>query len=197
MTHVDVFESSRLRAVWYDTHGLLKAYKPEPRPKRPKRQRDFIATFLGGVALSMGMLVDAVAAAEPPSQGALAWPTAKWRLSVQEALQDSLKKIRALKPGWNREAPAPVERAISVAEYILPQLPDVPADARAGVDDQGNVFLRLHRGDRVAYLTVEPKVMHLVYMEAGQPNVYIDDAEFSGKILPLSIKKVLDERLKS
>lgn len=198
MTHVDVFEAARVRALWFDIHGLLKAYRPERvRAKRPKRQRDFVATFLGGMALCLGMTAEAVASVEPPTQVSLAWPTAESLLSVQDSLRDSLKKIRTLKAGWNRSAPAPIERAVSVAEYILPQLPDVRAEARAGVDDEGNVFLRIHCGDRVAYLTVEPKIMHLVYMENGKPNVYVDDAPFGGKVLPESIKKVLDERLKS
>src|SRR5205085_11387534 len=100
---------------WFDLYGLLKAYQPEPvHSSRPKRHREFIATFVGGVAVSLGMMVESVAAVEAPTQGSLAWPTAQTVLPVQEALRESLKKIRALKAGWNGDRPAPIERAVSV-----------------------------------------------------------------------------------
>src|SRR5437879_3994032 len=94
MTHVDVFESARVRTVWYDIHGLLKAYQPKPiRTERPKRKRDFVTTFIGGMALCLGVAVEAIAAPEVPSQGSLAWATGRSLVSVQDSLQDSLTKI--------------------------------------------------------------------------------------------------------
>ncbi len=129
----------------------------------------------------------------------VAWPAlAPTVVPPAVALKELLQKIRELKADWNGQgAVAPVRAAIEAAEFVLGQLPDVPMNARAGVDPEGHVFLRLNRGNQLAYLTVEPRVMHLLVTEPGLPNVYIDDAGFNGKIIPEKIRKVLNERLKS
>ena len=197
MIDIDLFEYGKLRSLWYDLHGLLKtAASARDKPKRPRRKLTFAACVAGSL-LSFNAATSVFAAA-PPGQLSFAWPQPLTAALTKKSLLESLKRVRQLKGGWNGHSAAkPIERSVSVAEYILPQFPDIVADARAGVDADGNVFLRFSRRDKVAYVTVEPKLMHLIYMEPGQPNVYIDDEIFNGKILPASIKNVLEKRLKS
>ena len=195
---IDLFESGKLRSIWFDFHGLLKAWKPrrEDSESRPRRKARAFATSIVASAM-VGFSTMAHALAEP-LQLTLAWPVEASPASTKYQLLQSLRDIRRLRADWNgRGAPAPVERSVSVAEFIVPQLPDIVADARAGVDADGHVFLRLNRGTRVAYITVEPKVMHLLYTEVGQQNVYVDDEQFNGRVIPAKIKKILDERLNS
>ena len=194
---IDLFQTGKPRSIWFDLHGLLKAWtKPAAAKARPKRKAPFSARTIAAAAM-LGFAATTHAISEPV-QLSLAWPIEASAASTKHALLQSLKSIRRMKADWDgRGAPAPVERSISVAEFILPQLPDVVADARAGLDADGHVYLRLNRGSKVAYITVEPKAMHLLYTEPGHPNVYIDDEQFNGRVIPASIRKVLDERLKS
>lgn len=192
MTSGSIFEAVKVQQ-WFDVDGLLKAWKPETRAPRPKRKLAFAAS-VAAAATVLGMnLAHTIAV---PVQAAVTWPTEQTPASTREALQNSLNVVRGLPNKWDgRHAPKPNQRSVQVTEYILPQLPDIVAEARAGIDDEGNVFLRLARSNRVAYLTVEPRSMHLLFVEEGQRNVYIDDEPFNGKILPANIKRILDERL--
>ncbi len=195
ISDVDLFEGGKLRSIWFDIHGLLKAWTPTANGKaRPKRKAKFAASI--AAAVMIGCSVTAHAFIEP-LQLSLEWPAEHTAASTKHSLLQSLKQLRRLKADWDGHgSPQPVERSISTAEWILPQLPDVVADAQAGINGDGHVFLRLRRGEKIAYVTVEPKAMHLLYIEPGQPNVYIDDEQFSGRVLPANIKKVLEERLK-
>jgi len=192
---VSLFDSTKLRDLWFDAQGLLRAYtKPKPHRAnaRPRRKlHDGV-----GKAVVFGTLVAAttLALAMPaPMQLSLTWPTLPTEASTRQYLEQSLKGIRQLKANWaGLDTPAPIERSISAAHYILPQLPELKGDATAGVDSDGNVFLKFTSGNRVAILTIEPRMMHLAYMQPGTPTLYRDDQQFNGKVIPTNIKKVLD-----
>lgn len=194
MAMIDVFDFdlARPRTMWFDANGLLKAPAvARRRPSRPRRKRAFTAC-VAGAALVL-CVVDALAL-QAPAQTAIAWPHAPTIVTVQEALKGSLDSLRKLGENWDGHgAPAPIERSISAAEYILPQLPALRTQAVAGVNDEGNVLVRMRIGPGTAYLTVEPKLMHLLYMVQGRSNVYIDDADFNGKVIPSSILRILRE----
>ena len=107
-------------------------------------------------------------------------------------LLDSLAKIRSLPADWTGySAPAPVEKSVVAAEQILPALPNIVADALAGLDGDGHVFLKFWRGEKVAYLTVEPNLMHLFVTAPGKPNISIDAAKFQPRVVPEKIVSVL------
>ncbi len=190
-----LFDSTKLRNLWFDTEGLLRAYrKPKPgrgtaRPRRKIRYGLAKAVVFGTLAAATAPAFATAA----PMQMSLTWPTLATEASTRQFLEQSLKGIRQLKAHWSgQDAAAPVERSISAAHYILPQLPELSGDATAGVDSDGNVFLKFTRGERVALLTIEPRAMHLAYMQPGTPTLYKDDEQFNGKVIPANIKKVLD-----
>ncbi len=191
----DIFEAARPRTVWFDVHGLMRSWRRRAESlSRPRRRAKYVAAV---AAALIGCSMTAHAVVEPV-QLTLNWPAEKTAAATKHSLLQSLKRLRHLKADWNgRGAAAPVERSISIAEWILPQLPDVVADAKADLDGDGNVLIRIKNGEKIAYLTVEPKVMHLLYIEPGQPNIYIDDAVVTGKMIPVDITKVLGERLNS
>ncbi len=190
-TTVALFDSMNLRDLWFDADGLLRAYqKATKMAAKPRRK----ITFKAIVGASLIAATTAALAKTPPGQAIVTWLSAPSEASIRKSLEQSLQNLRRLKAHWNGiEAPAPIERSISAAQYILPQLPALHGDATAGVDSEGHVFLKFARGDRVAFLTVEPRVMHVVYMQPGQATVYEDDEQFNGKVLPENIKKVLSK----
>jgi hypothetical protein len=196
ISDVDLFEAGKPRSIWFDINGLMRAWAPPAKQRaRGKRKAKFAASIV--TAAMIGCSVTAHAIVEP-LQLSLAWPAEQTAASTKHLLLQSIKQLRRLKADWNgHPSPQPIERSISIAEWILPQLPDIVADARAGINGDGHVFLRFRRGDKVAYLTVEPKFMHLLFIEPGQPNLYVDDEQFGGRILPARIKSILEERLKS
>lgn len=188
----DVFESSNLRSAWFDFQGFLKSWVRPERGRKPVRRKAPFAALLATAAISLVSIADAVM---QPVQLTLALPIEQSALATKHALLESIKSLRLHRgEAMSYGAPAPVERSLTVAQYIIPQFPDVVADARAGLNDEGNVFVRFSRGEMVAYVTVEPKAMHLLVMEPGRPNVYLDDEKFGGKVIPDSIKRVLAER---
>lgn len=197
MDMIDLFDVGRVRKLWYDHQGLFKSVQRIERPPRPVRRAAFVARVASAtLALNAAALAFA---AEEPGQVSVAWPASEARaIAVVDVLNESLQKMRDLKSNWNGQgAPAPVQQSIAAAQYVLNQLPNVHMNASAGVDPEGHVFLRLNRGSRLAYLTVEPRSMHLLYIEPGQPNLYIDDEPFKGKIIPANILAVLNARLKA
>jgi hypothetical protein len=196
MNDLELFEDVKIRRKWCDLQGLLKAWAPSPKhTDRPRRKLTWAASVV--VSSVIGFNVAATALA-PPGQATLVWPTPPTAAYTKQSLLESLQKIRTLGADWTgHSAASPVEKSVSAAQHILPQIPDVVADARAGVDGDGNVYLRLKQGDKVAYLTVEPKLLHLLYMEPGKDNIYIDDEQFKGKVLPARIKKVLKDNFVS
>jgi hypothetical protein len=62
-----------------------------------------------------------------------------------------------------------------------------------GIDDEGNVFLHFQNERTEAYLTLQPRAMHLFCKVSGKPNIYIDDVPFVGQKLPAKIREQLAE----
>lgn len=198
---IGLFEIGKLRSIWFDINGLMTAWRPAAKARKPRRKRgQAFKAMMTAAAFAFGASTAATTQAmqtQEPMQLSLTWPVDPTPALTKYHLHQSLKGLRRLKANWDgRGAAAPIERSISVAEYILPQLPNIIADAQAGLNGDGHVFLRIARNNRVAYITVEPRTMHLFYVEPGSPNVYIDDEQFNGKIVPAAIKKTL-ERLTS
>ena len=193
-----IFEATKIRTAWYDVYGILKEIA---RPSlKPAKKRSFATTLFVVVASSLIGLNASTAAVAPrvPTQLTLEWPTGPTATYTKQQLSDALHAIRKSGADWNGESiVAPAERAIVAAERILPQLPPIVAEASAGVDGDGNIYFRMKKEQKLAYLTIEPKLMHLLVMETGQPNVYVDDAQFSGKVLPPRVKELLAKKFTS
>lgn len=189
-----LFESGLIRNKWFDVFGLLRADEPKPVRTNPRRRKHSFAAYCLAGASVVGLNATVEAFAEtPPGQASLVWPQAPTAESTKQLIVHSIKQLRTLKKDWNGyESAAPVERSLTAAEYIVPQLPDIVVDAQAGLDADGNVFLRLSRGNKVAYVVIEPKLMHAVVVNPGQASIYLDDEPFQGKILPARIKTALE-----
>src|SRR5258708_25543173 len=192
MTDTQIFEDVRIRAKWYELNGLMRAWTPKKKREGPQRKRgvkwaaSFIASSLIGASVATATLFPI------SSQAVLVWPANPTAEHTRQMLADSVQKLKAIKGDWTGySTPAPLEKSLKAAEHILPQLPNVLADAQAGVDGDGHVYFRLRQGDKVAYLTIEPRLMHLFYSEPGKENIYVDDEQFKGKILPARIRNLI------
>lgn len=116
--------------------------------------------------------------------------------SLGQRLADALQAIRRTGDDWNgSELTKPAPKSVAAAEAILAQLPEYFTEASAGVDGDGNIYFRMKQGEKLALVTIAPPTMHVVYIEPGQPNVYIDDEHFKGKVLPVRIKRLLNEKM--
>ncbi len=203
MDDIALFEDVKIRAAWFDPHGLLKSAAvraAEAGRKVAARTRRAAKTGLIIAATSLiGLNVAARASTiDVPTQLSLSWPAAPTAQYTKQQLADALHELRRHGDDWNgTEITKPVAKAMAAAETILPQLPDIFADATAGIDGDGGVYFRMKQGEKLAFLTVSPPSMHLLYMEPGQPNLYIDDEQFKGKVLPARIRRALDEKLAS
>lgn len=192
---ISIFDEVKIRNQWFDSEGLARAWTESPKTitRRPKRNAPWIASMIVAVAFSAA---SSVTLAAPPGQVVMTWPTPATAQSAKDNLRFSLRTIKKLGKDWSgNPGSAPVRESIDAAERLLPQLPNIALDARAGVDGDGNVYLRLSKGTRVAYLTVEASLLHLFYTDAGNDNVYIDDQKFKGSVLPSRIVQVLSEKL--
>lgn len=117
---------------------------------------------------------------------------------MKKALLESLSKIASLGDNWQgQDAHVPSRQAVTAAEQIVPTLPNIIADASAGVDGDGNVYFKLQKGEKFAYLTVEPTTMHLLVIAPGEKNVYLDDVKFQPRELPSKIRRTLEQKLVS
>ena len=203
MDETALFEATKIRSAWFDVQGLLKSATKraaEVGRKTGTRARRAVRTGLLIAASSLIGFNTAVHAVAPevPTQMTLHWPADPTAQYTKQQLADALHAIRRTADDWTgTQYTRPTPKAMAAAQTILQQLPDFFADASAGVDGDGNVYFRMKQGDKLAFLTVAPPSMHLLYMEPGQPNLYIDDEHFKGKILPARIKHVLDDKLAS
>lgn len=115
---------------------------------------------------------------------------------TKQALLESLKSVALLGDNSNEDdVLTPSRQAIVAAEQIVPSLPNLNADASAGVDGDGNVFLKLQKGEKIAFLTIEPTTMHLLVMSSGAKNLYIDDVKFKPRQLPPKIRLMLEQEM--
>jgi hypothetical protein len=199
MDDTALFEEGKIREAWFDVHGLMKTVSRRV-VRVGTRVRRSARTGLIIVASSLIGWNASVHAITPevPTQLTLQWPTGPTTQHTKQLLSDALHAIRRSGEDWNGVVlTKPAPKAMAAAETILPQLPNFFADATAGVDGDGNIYFRMKQGEKIAYLTVAPPLMHLLYMEPGEPNLYIDDEQFRGKVLPARIKQVLDKKLAS
>jgi hypothetical protein len=192
----DAFEPYIVSAWQVD--GMVKRVEqPAKRANRQPRHKEWFSSLALSTALAIGAAT-AQATVLPPGQASLKWPTAPSVSFTKDVLLEGLRKIRDFHGDWLAEPKGPPNAAsLTAAANIVPQLPNLVADARAGVDGDGNVYLRFRKDDKTMYLTVEPHLIHLLLMQPGQPNVYIDDENFKGKILPGKIRGVLATHLAS
>ena len=188
------FQESEIRS--WTRQGMLPTWPQKSEP-RPRRSRKWVASVVLGASLTIGQ-VALSAATQFPALVSFAWPAKPDAEYTRQSLVESLRQIRSLHPNASGYAlPVPDPKSLVAAERRVSQLPDFVAQALAGVDEDGNVYFRFQQGPKVALVTVEPQLMHALYMEPGKSNVYIDDEEFRGKKLPSSIKKLLENNLTS
>lgn len=198
MPDSDLFEFGKIRSLWYDLNGLLKAVVPSRRIGKRKLRNAAAAVVLAAASLVSFNATAKAFTVGLPTQFTLEWPAPPAAAYTKQSLSDALYAIRRAGADWNGTAlTEPVSKSVIAAETILKQLPNFVADATAGVDGDGNVYFRLKQGERIAYLTIEPKLIHLLIVEPGRPNVYIDDEQFKGKVLPARIRDVLTEKMAS
>lgn len=188
----DIFDDVRIRSLWIGKDGMYRAWEPTPQKERPTRKYPWYAS----VSLAIAFAAASIDVPSALTQAAMIWPSPPTEAHVKDALRSSLQALRKIGRDWTgHSGAAPASESLAAAERLLPQLPNLGSLAKAGVDADGHVYLRLSRGTRVAYLTVEPRVLHLFYTNAGQDNVYIDDQKFHGSVLPPRISRVLAEKL--
>ena len=162
--------------------------------RRRRRAKDHLVSVVASTMLCLSVIGYNLPV-NAPAIATFDWPAKPTAALTKQSLADALKALKRLGPDWNgHSAPAPAQASLSAAERLVPELPDVVAEARAGVDDEGNVYFRLAQGDKVAYLTVEPELLHLVCMTPGKDNYYVDDEQFRKK-LPATIRKALTTTL--
>lgn len=189
------FSSNTLRSWFQDGVTLLITSTTQSRAavvRKAKRTNDLAKTFVVGVTAGLVVATATAHAVMPVRATAIALPDSATPSVTKKALIESLQKIRALPVDWTGySTPVPEERSIVAAEQIVPALPDFVADAVAGVDGEGHVFLKFKRGEKTAYLTVEPVEMHLFLTAPGQENIYVDGERFSPRTIPTKILSVL------
>ena len=114
---------------------------------------------------------------------------------TKKSLLESLKNIAALGDDWREHGAAPSRQAVIAAEQMVPALPNNISNASVGVDGDGHVYFKLQNGEKLAYLTVESSVMHLLVMAPGEKNVYLDDIKFHPKELPSKVRRTLEQKM--
>ncbi len=173
----------------WQASGVIKPI-PAVATRRQRRVKDFFVDVATSTMLCLS-IVGYNLPVDTPAAATLDWPTRSTAALTKQSLTDALKAIKRLGPDWNGYvAPAPTQASLTAAERLIPELPDVTADARAGVDSDGNVYFRLAQGERVAYLTIEPERLHLVCMTPDKGSYYVDDEQFRKK-LPANIRRAL------
>lgn len=111
--------------------------------------------------------------------------------NTSQRLQSALEELRERTEDLSEFFNTPVSRdAILAAERIAPQLPDTLPEGKIGFDEEGDVFLSFHRGDKSAFLTVEPDKLHLLVKGGGQSSRYFDDVPYHDFKIP---RKVIEE----
>ena len=158
--------------------------------------REFLVNLSATALMGFAVATPSMAAVKGPATALLEWPAKPTATLVKQSLADVLEAVKGLKDDWNGHAAFAAARAsVAAAERLLPELPDLVAEVRAGIDDERNVYFKLSKNDKVAYLTVEPNALHLVCMSREQGNVYVDDEPFRKK-LPIAIRNALTSILK-
>ena len=111
----------------------------------------------------------------------------------KQRLLDALEKIGELDHiplGDQTRVKVSVE-SVKAAAHIVRELPNRFHAGKLGVDEDGNVYVRLEDEGVVAFLTVEPHSLHLLCMRPDADNTYIDNVPFGGKRLPGRIRQAL------
>ena len=180
----------------WQASGVIIPLASTAAPSRNQRRgarwfTHIVASSLIGLSIAAYELTIAA-----PAQAAVAWPTPPTAALMKQSLSEAIKEIRKLGDNWNgHNAPAPAQPSITAAERLIQELPDVVAQAHAGINGEGNVYFRFTKGGKTVYLTIEPDLIHLICMEPGKENVYIDDEQFRGKKLPAAIRRALTTTL--
>lgn len=193
------FDESGIRS-WLN-HGMVTLPPPNAPTVLKQQAISCIGTVRTGIlfiALTMGINISALAqTVNLPNQSASVCSHApEPGYLTKKALLESLKSIASLGDNWQgQDTPAPSRQAVTAAEQIVPALPNIIADVSAGVDGDGNVFFKLQKGDKLAYLTIESATMHLLVMAPGRKNLYIDDVKFQPRQLPSKIRQSLEQEM--
>lgn len=180
----------------WQANGLTKLLaRTAPPPRHQRRKANYLVQMVTStvIALSVATCELAIAA---PAQAALAWPAPPTVASTKQSLSEAIRNIRKLGDNWNgHNAVAPMQQSIAAAERMVQELPDVVAQASAGVNGEGNVYFRFAKNGKTVYLTIEPNLLHLICMEPRKDSLYIDDEQFRGKKLPAAIRRTLTTTL--
>lgn len=181
-------------ASWQASGVITPIAMPAAAPRRRRRAKDYLVSVVASTVLCLS-IVGYNLPVDTPAIATLDWPATPTAALTKQLLADALKALKRFGPDWNGySAPAPAQSSLTAAERLIPELPDVAAEVRAGVDDDGNVYFRLAKGDKIAYLTIEPELLHLVCMTPDKGNYYVDDEPFRKK-LPATIRKALTTTL--
>lgn len=196
------FEGLSIRS-WL-SHGMIIAggsdrSAEEVKARKPSKTEAASRTRTGAL---VALVAAATVGASFPNflewrgQTAVAYPATGRSLNlIQNALSGALKSITSLGDDWQgTNSVRPTHQSIKAAEYLIPTLPAISAKAGAGVDGDGNVYLKFEKGEKLAYLTVEPAILHLLVMRP-QGNLYIDDVRFEPGKLPSKILKALEQEM--
>lgn len=188
---LDFFDEVKIRDMWFDKYGLDRPIEKVERVTRPKRKETWVASVVVALSLTASALLYV-----PAAQAVMMWPTQATAESAKMSLHDSLSALKTLGQDWTgNPGCAPQRESIAAAQRVITMLPNVTVkDAKVGVDGDGHVYLRLGVDSKIAYLTIEPRSLHL-YFTDGLEKVYIDDQKFRGDALPGRIAKVLSAKL--
>jgi len=183
------FEKSDIRGWTHE--GMLSTYRTETKTVLKRAKACFVSLIVGA-AIAVGQ----VQAAQAPSQLSFLWPSKPDATHTKQRIADSLQRIKEFHPkGVQFSIAEPDRQSLQSAAILIPQLPNIAAEAAAGVDEDGLIYFRFQQGSKVAVVTIGVNEMHALYMEPGQESVHIEDEEFRGKKLPAKIKKLLETKM--
>lgn len=185
---------------------VTKDSKDSPTIKKPRKTSPFVSsnssasstrTTMSIILLVSGISASAITAAvELPSHNVVCSHIPEAGYLTKNALWGTLRQIASLGDDWQgQEGQAPLRKSVAAAEQLVPSLPGTITNASAGVDGDGNVFFKLQKDDKLAYLTVEPAMMHLLVMVPGEKNLYLDDVKFRPGQFPSKILRALTDKM--
>ena len=194
-----VFQS--YSAAAWNMFGITSAGRPKDPNKGSKRGVKRGVAFTGTLlTAAIALNADYLNLSLPSTQISLAWPADGPQSSEQPIkydlkryLERVLNDLDRKRATWNDQVVAqPIGDSIYAAMRIVAKLPNRYNDGKVGIDRDGHVFLHLKGHTGEAYLTVEPTQLHLLKVAKDGSNLYVDDAPFNGKKLPVEIRRIVD-----
>jgi hypothetical protein len=195
------------RADWLSNDGVTYSFISRARERKKVSRDPSWKILLGVAAVCVGVTASTVAI------GAQLLEVTRSQSTIKAA---SLKDLPAPDVGLSGDlraklarialngAMGPVEKdrqvdpaSLRAAERIVDLLPPMDVTSKVGLDDEGCVYFHFAAGLTHAYLTVEPRMLHLLVRERGHEARRLDNVSFEGDVLPERVRRVLQQGLRA